>query len=290
MCIYNKPVTGSVENTKIFVSKVRFGGKRKSPKQVTIYQNEVVTKVEENQAMILPFVGSNCELVDMSNYDDFFEKLGKLFINPLTRAKEMKIYKDIPLCMGSFLPVQSVGSYKCSVAKNLNDLLRIDPSVFQVEDNIRDLLKEHYPHGFGFLICKLTKSGEQHPLAYITDIQNETLFVPTRHDHGDASFWSWLGVTSNDPSWDHEIYYLLTCDVADLRTGDETFFSWLGSCSPFTELKSEISWEGGSPVFSTLSKKCGVRVVAQLPQHFYVRRQTIKGRLKNQDIFLHPNV
>lgn len=40
----------------------------------------------------------------------------------------------------SFLEVQTVGSYSVSIAKSLDDLHRIDPSVFKLEDNIAEVL------------------------------------------------------------------------------------------------------------------------------------------------------
>ena len=67
-------------------------------------------------------------------------------------AQSFEEMKSFSASMGrSYLPVQKVGSYECSIARSLDDLIRINPNVFEVADNIRELLEKNYPQGFG---CK----------------------------------------------------------------------------------------------------------------------------------------
>jgi len=101
-----------------------------------------------------------------------------------------------------------MGAYKVSVAEDLEDLERIDPSVFKVAEDIDVILKKHYPKGFGFLICCFdpTAGIEPHPLGYIHTLNNGSLFVPTRHEHGHGN---------EQPDWDHIIYSINTIDGND---------------------------------------------------------------------------
>ncbi len=60
-----------------------------------------------------------------------------------------------------------VGSYKVSLAMNLDDLGRIDETVLQVQPQIARLLRAHYGEGYGFAICMFQKTLKAHPIAFI---------------------------------------------------------------------------------------------------------------------------
>lgn len=63
---------------------------------------------------------------------------------------------------------------------SLNDLSRVDGSVFNLSHVCFDLLKSIYDYTFGFVICKLAKGLENyHPFAYSHKmIQSRQLFLP----------------------------------------------------------------------------------------------------------------
>merc|ERR1719336_692721 len=126
--------------------------------------------------MILPFRGESCQLIDFTNYSNLFDDCDQCFYNPPPRKSSFS--DSCEEDSEGFLEVQSCGSYLCSIAAGLNDLRRIDPSVFEVSADIDKLLEEHYAEDFGFVICKLTDAGQQHPLGYLTDLRND-FFIPT---------------------------------------------------------------------------------------------------------------
>lgn len=56
------------------------------------------------------------------------------------------------------LQVMNVGSYDVSVAQCFNDLMRVDKSVFVLNNELIDVLKKYYSLSFwGFIVCKLKK-------------------------------------------------------------------------------------------------------------------------------------
>ena len=178
MCIFNK-VVERVYGTKLFVSPTADGN------QFTIYENVVdLMDEEESNAMILPFPAGPVELVDLTDFPNLFEDMDDCFPEPpkpratLGDSGGLKSAVSAPA-----LPVFNVGSYDVSIAETLEDVVRIDESVFTVAPNIQELLREHYETGWGFLICKFRESSKKHPLGYVHSLR-DTLFVPTRHEHG----------------------------------------------------------------------------------------------------------
>jgi len=129
------------------------------------------------------------------------------------------------------LEVHAVGAYLISIAKSVEDLRRIDPSVFKVSDTIDVLFRQHYAEGFGFVICRFdaTKGVQGHPIGYVHDpMPNGTLFVPCRHEHGHG--------TTETENFSHEIY--------SLNTGKEA-----GST------RADLGWKGTTPDYIPSQKK-----------------------------------
>jgi len=103
------------------------------------------------------------------------------------------------------LEVHQVGAYVVSIAKNVDDLRRIDPTVFKVSDTIDQLFRKHYATGFGFIICSFDPSQgvKGHPIGYVHDLLPDgSLFVPCRHEHGHGE--------QATETFSHEIYSLNT--------------------------------------------------------------------------------
>jgi len=105
-----------------------------------VYQNHVgsgFTSTGQLNAMILPaplYLTSNpnaqIEVLDLSEYADLFEELDKCF-----PVEEVDVYDDDELpteeCNSrAFLEVMEVGGYKVSVARSIDDLRKINPTVF----------------------------------------------------------------------------------------------------------------------------------------------------------------
>jgi hypothetical protein len=206
MCIVPFPVI-SISSTKLFVLP---SVDRK--RQMTFYKNDVDSK-EEN-LMILPFPGSQSLQLHKIKYKALFEDLKKSVFQPPSRS--WGIY-EVAACASlsrSFeaLPVISHGSYLVSIAQSLDDLKRVNPTVFDLPDDILPFFAKHYTSEFGYLVCKL-KEGKQiyEPLCYSHSLLSSgKLFVPTLHyhDHGQ-------GAKTDEADWDHVIYSLGTTKMAN---------------------------------------------------------------------------
>jgi len=291
MCIFNRPVL-KVAGTKIFVSRTC------DNRQLTIYQNYVTahfdpsskgrenkahlqkalqqieqqTKGSDSNAMILPFPAGKVDLVDLSAYPTLFVDCKNCFpvsetIKLKTRGRKKK--------NSSHLEVLSCGSYNVSIAPTLEDLSRIDPSVFTLADNVGKLLEKHYDQGFGFLVCCFKENGEKHPLGYIHSPLPDSsgkhpdglLFVPTRHEHGGHG-------DEGEADWDHEIYSVNTLDSEQAGQSIEEVREDL-------EKKKTLQQE---IVVKNQLENVLKKLPVQLVKVDMFRRKTIVGEHENKDL------
>lgn len=191
MCIMSSAVK-SVSNTKIYVNG-------SSGTQMTVYAM-AVQKRSQPVAMILPVplaagVSADAiQLLDLSSVPDFFEVIDVAFERSFSKG-----LKSRGLVTTNFLRVQDVGSYKVSVAPNLEALALVDPSVFVLSPQTQAVLQQSYGSGFAFVVAQLTTNGAYHPLGYLHPLVDDILFVPTKHEHGDT--------VGDKASWDHKIYH-----------------------------------------------------------------------------------
>lgn len=177
----NSPVY-KVADTFIFV-----GVNSTKTRQFTVYSNEIVNFSRKN-AMILPVpYPSSVKFHDLSGYNNFFSDCSDCFrtvydpsMKPITKSRSFNSSDE------KRLSVFSVGSFNASIAESLDDIKRIDESVFKISSNIEEYLCKNYNNSFGFIVCCL-KDGDvkYHPFAYSNDISNGSVFVPTRHFHLD---------------------------------------------------------------------------------------------------------
>eukprot|EP01089_Gocevia_fonbrunei_P015827 TRINITY_DN4745_c0_g1_i2.p1 TRINITY_DN4745_c0_g1~~TRINITY_DN4745_c0_g1_i2.p1 ORF type:complete len:316 (+),score=59.13 TRINITY_DN4745_c0_g1_i2:94-1041(+) len=292
MCIFNKPVS-QVSGTKILVSCTS------DNRQFTVYQNYVTAffdaksagrenkqklkkaldkiksseKTTDTNAMILPFPGSEVELVDLSHYPTLFSDCNNCF--PILQKKQQLFYKSKRKREPTdYLEIHSCGSYNVSIARTLPDINRIDPSVFTLSPNVGKVLDKYYSQDFGFLICCFKENGEKHPLGYIHSLlktastSESQLFVPTRHEHGHED--------DTEADWDHEIYSVNTLGKGESGTDIQELREMLEKeDKPDFEIvvKTEIG---------ELLKKLPVRLV----KVDYFRRRLIVGEYENKDIVL----
>ena len=122
------------------------------------------------------------------------------------------------------LEVFRAGSYRYSVANDIDDIKRIDQGVFNIKNDLQKLLKNYSNKNFGFLICIIDKNVDYTPFAYITDILDNKFFIPTKHYHEHYVFNPNMivpyGISAGFPSfkqsenvdithdWDHSIYVI----------------------------------------------------------------------------------
>lgn len=185
MCIFTLPVQ-KVSNTRIAV------GCMTADRQLTVYQNETTTDTP-GVAMLLPVPNSGpVSMVDMSpqlgrawNWEDIDNKF---FPRPEPRmggwGAAMSFGAESK--SRSLLAVTKCGGYQVSYAPTLDDLKRIDTSVFTLPADIEQVLRQHYANGFGFVVC-MFQQGETkgHPIAYTHALLPDgRIFIPTRHEHG----------------------------------------------------------------------------------------------------------
>jgi len=174
--------------------------------------------------------------------------------------------------MGSLLPVVRVGSYLCSSAASLSDLRRVDSKEFTLSPSVEAVLSTQYRQGYGFLVCKLTSDGPQHPIAYVHDLPLK-LFVPTFHEHGKKD--------KDTDDWDHVIYSCnTTIDAGPTADEMQTVYSQLLQEKEFQD------W-----VKVTRATWTPTECLGQLPlllvQPHVLRRLRRTGKHPNTDLVLH---
>lgn len=179
MCIFIEEA--DVKNTKIFVSPIGV------QKQLTIYENYATTS--KSNAMVLPVPlgphGELPQLLDLSKFTYIWKQLDSYFPRVQTGGWGATASFGVSDSYQA-LPVQRVGGYDCTIVPSLDELQRVNSTVFKLPDNIRELLHTHYPAGFCFLVCLFSGTVNAHAIGYIHAICSDgTLFIPTLHEHND---------------------------------------------------------------------------------------------------------
>jgi hypothetical protein len=160
-------------------------------------------------------------------YKELFSDLSASLFNtgPTTNPN---LTRSLGTTVKTTLPVLSVGSYRVSICTSIEDLKRLDTSLFPLSQSLLNLLRSQYgPTAkkipFGFLCCRL-KSGvrEYSHIAYSHKApSSNTLFLPTKHFHGEDV---------REEHWDHKIYSL-HCGLEASNS------SWIPKPKNFLELK-----------------------------------------------------
>jgi len=281
MCIFNAKVK-RVAKTRILVAP-----SQDRTQQLTVYENlvQLDNSAGSSNAMILPAPlpdpsSQDIQLLDLSSTPDFFKDL-ELMWPTRESLQETNSIQSLGDLDDSLLAVQKVGGYKVSIAKTLQDLRRINPKVFKVAPDIDQLLSQHYPKGFGFVICSFDASSgeEKHPLGYIHPLDsNLRLFVPTRHEHGKD------GKEKAKAHFDHVIWSINTKkDDVSGSTPEETANGWDPDEFMVTQghsPKDAIQWK-------KLPNKLKLLLVAEGKENELVfRKNQIYGQKKNEDLLL----
>jgi hypothetical protein len=251
MCIILSAVE-KVSNTKIYVSP-----DEDNLRQITIYSNEVATR--EKNAMILPVPNpESIELLDLSKYSKFFEDCESCFIKLPTLSLTRSFHPEY--AYASILPVVQVGSYLASIVPSFDDFVRIDRSIFDIDDNLLPMLAKHYREGFGFILCVLDEgSHTYHPFAYTHKMKEPNrLFIPTRHYHP--------GESNSYADWDHTIYSPITelHNTREMKFRDSSPIKW-------KKLPASYRWASSVP-FSRWTMESEWKNIDLEPESFYRKR------------------
>lgn len=205
-----------VSKTKILVSKLP-----KTNKQLVVYETKISPK-DKPVAMILPYPSSTLskevEVIDTKPGDsDFFKQIAKNF--PQIKSQALSFGRgtgSLGLQTKGYLQVNRAGSYRYSVAKSLEELNRVDPTVFQINSEVlTKLLMSYETLNFGYLVCIIDENVDYSPFAFVCDLpNNKQLYVPTKHYHTHSSNEANKNNSFAD-DWDHEIYCMDTDNAMD---------------------------------------------------------------------------
>jgi hypothetical protein len=207
MCIILGEVN-RVSKTKLFV----LANKDKS-RQMTFYSNVVATP-DENM-MILPVPGEGPTELHRIPYKNLFQDLKNSVTSTRREVSSNYLSRSVAASASprDTLEVFNHGSYLISIAPQIEDLLRLNESVFDFTPELFDFFAKHYTREFSYICCVL-KPGvkEYEPLCYSHPIHSsDKLFVPTLHYHTHG------GKAHTDVAdWDHLIYSVGTEEKANL--------------------------------------------------------------------------
>lgn len=197
MCLISREIE-SVSNTKILVAP-----NQNNTRQLTVYSNQVLN-VSDSNAMVLPVpLPQTLEFIDLSDYKNLFEDCNKCFYNN-NRLRSNKVSNSYNTKDNKLLQVFNIGSYKVSVAMNLDQISRVDSKVFKLSPGLSKTLQTfYYQKYWGFIICKLNSGPElYHPIAYSHQIIDSKIYIPTRYYHQEvkwADINKWALGTHIDP-------------------------------------------------------------------------------------------
>lgn len=212
MCIILGEVN-RVSKTKLFV----LPNKDKS-RQMTFYSNVVGTS-EENM-MILPVPcgpcgqGASIELHTI-DYKKMFHDLKRSVTSTSRSEPGGYLTRSFSAAASPREPLEvfNHGSYLVSIAPQIEDLFRLDNSVFDFTPELFDFFAKHYNREFSYLCCVLKPGTKKYePLCYSHPLHSSgKLFVPTLHYHNHEGH-----IETDTADWDHLIYSVNTSEKANL--------------------------------------------------------------------------
>lgn len=207
MCILLGEVS-KVAKTKLFV----LANKDKS-RQMTFYSNVVGTP--DTNMMILPVPGDGVIELHRIDYKSMFRDLKQsvtsLYREPVTNHLTRSLVYASARPRDT-LEVFSHGSYLVSIAPKLEDLFRLEKTLFHLTPELVAFFMKHYNREFSYVCCVL-KAGtkEYEPLCYSHPLHSSgKLFIPTLHYHNHGG-----KVHTESADWDHLIYSVGTEEKAN---------------------------------------------------------------------------
>lgn len=209
MCIILGPVN-RVAQTKLFVLPTN-----DKTRQMTFYSNAVDTPHENLMILPVPASGGPIELhtiVYKSLFQDLRASVSKIEA-PRPSFLTRSLSASASLRPQETLEVLLHGSYAVSIAPKLEDLRRLDQTLFDVTEDLIQFFAKHYSREFSYICCVLKKGEEAYePLCYSHPLHSSgKLFVPTLHSHNHNG-----KVETSNADWDHSIYSVGTEEKANL--------------------------------------------------------------------------
>lgn len=182
-------------------------------RQLTFYSN-VVSTPDENM-MILPVPGDGpLELLRIP-YENLFQDLKKSVTRTRREMSSNYLSRSVVASASprETLEVFNHGSYLISIAPQIEDLLRLNESIFDFTPELFDFFANHYTREFSYICCVLKPGTKEYePLCYSHPLHSTgRLFVPTLHYHPHGG-----KVHTEAADWDHLIYSVGTEEKANL--------------------------------------------------------------------------
>ena len=250
MCMISLPIN-EVSNTNIFVAQ---DNERK--RQLTIYSNLVDNSINAN-AMIIPVPHPETVLFhDMSTNKNFFKECDRSFFLPTLRSSTLGTNS---LGVDSFkkkkiIVVQQVGSYNVSLIPSIDEFENIDTNVFILSDELKQILKQYYSEGWGFIAFILNSDKkEYHPFAFSHDLLNGEIYIPTRHFHLTDETTNNTNIPDIYKSFDREFmsYDAQNIDKSPMFNNGFGPMDGLGSMGGLGSMSG--LWSMGDPISTKLS-------------------------------------
>lgn len=192
MCIFSRSIV-SVTDTLIFA---RLSG---NGQQYLAYQMKYES--EEPNAMILPLpvelpsAESSVEFIDLSEYEDFFDRLGRAFPSIRSLTFKTAIVASNSLSKDK-LAVHEVGNFVASFVPTVDDFDRLDEQ-FVIPKETWAKIPEYANYGFAVFQLK-DLVGKPHPMAFRFKTRSNNLFFPTVHIHD--------GEVHTEEDFDHVLF------------------------------------------------------------------------------------
>jgi len=207
MCIILGEVN-RVSKTKLFVLP-----NKDKTRQMTFYSNVVGT--HDDNMMILPVPGEGPIELHRIEYKQMFRDLERS-VTSTSRPEQSNYLSRSASASASprdTLEVFNHGSYLVSIAPQIEDLFRLDKSLFEFTPELFDFFAKHYNRQFSYICCVLKPGTQKYePLCYSHPMHSsEKLFVPTLHYHNHGG-----RVHTDSADWDHMIYSVNTAEKANL--------------------------------------------------------------------------
>lgn len=248
MCCFSGDIR-AVFSTNIFV-RAGLGDR-----QTIVYSMSI--EADQELAMVLPIPvkagvpENDVEFVDLKDYPEFFNDLGRGFREERTRdAKSLD--GSVPSATES-LAVHDVGDFQASFVPRIKDFARLDKR-FQMPPGTWDKLPQY--KSYGFAVFKLKPGVKRiHPMAFsFSRADASKLFIPTVHIHD--------GEVHEKAMFDHVLYV-----------------------QPRTNQQLDLGgWqESESPAMNFMKTKKTKGVIAA-NEHCY--RKPLDGMLANEDTWV----
>ena len=240
----------SVSKTNLFVLP-----NKDKTRQMTFYSNAVSTPNEN--MMILPVPGGHSVTLHTIQYTSLFHDLKKSVkrIEEESSSGNMRsLSASASLQKPELLKVFDHGSYRVSIAPQIEDLSRLDSRLFPMTPELFEFFRSHYTREFGYLCCVLKPGLKQYePLCYSHPLHSSgRMFVPTLHYHVHDDH-----IETDHADWDHLIYSVGTEERANR-----------GFTSNYS---NSLDWSSFPKEFEKLTVSS-------------IRCAEIKGDYKNQDM------